>query len=272
MTERRVTDRVSDPAPTASSVPETSSGAAAQPEAAATLPPPPERSWQQSAALALAAVALVLGLAWVVARAQSPYPFYGSVVNNREPAYTFSGISGTGETWTFQPQGKITLLFFGFTHCPDICPLTLRYLGEVRSRLTPQEQARTQVLFVSVDPERDTPEKIREYVEFFGEGVGLRVPEPELGRVAKSYGVAYGKVPVAGPLQYQINHTTATYLIDESGYTRVMWDYTQLTNVDRILRDVRYVMNHPRSSAAQAASAATFPSAFPSVLSTAVIP
>lgn len=210
------------------------------------LPPPQARPWQQSALLALAAVALVLGLAWVVARAQSAHPFYGSVVNQPAPVSSFSGTSDAGEAWTFQPKGHNTLLFFGFTHCPDICPLTLRYLAEVRERMTPEERAEVQVLFVSVDPERDTPERIREYVQFFGEGVGVRVPEPELSRVAQDYGVAYGKVPVEGPLKYQINHTTATYLIDAGGYTRVKWDYTQLTDVDRILSDVRYVMNNPR--------------------------
>ncbi|GHG02199.1 hypothetical protein GCM10017783_13090 [Deinococcus piscis] len=226
----------------------------------ANMPPPPAeppsaenvaqaaaaRPWQHSALLALAAVALVLGVAWAVARSQSPYPFYGSVVNRAEPALAFSGTDGYGQPWTLQPQGRQTLLFFGFTHCPDICPLTLKYLGEMRDRMTPEERAQVQVVFVSVDPDRDSPERIREYVEYFGEGTGVHIPEPKLAQVAQAYGVAYGRVPVEGPLKYQINHTTATYLIDASGYTRVMWDYTQLPNVDRILRDVRYVMNHPR--------------------------
>ncbi|WP_261664876.1 SCO family protein [Deinococcus sp. Marseille-Q6407] len=214
---------------------------------------PAARPWQQSALLALLAVALVLGVAWAVARSQSPYPFYGSVVNSSEPAYIFSGTDGNGRPWTLQPQGKQTLLFFGFTYCPDICPLTLKYLDALRDRMTPEERQQVQVVFVSVDPDRDTPQRIREYVEYFGEGTGVRVPEPELSRVAQAYGVAYGKVPVDGPLKYQINHTTATYLIDASGYTRVMWDYTQLPDVDRILRDVRYVMNHPREPQAGAA-------------------
>ncbi|MFC6618487.1 SCO family protein [Deinococcus radiophilus] len=223
----------------------------ASPQPPATPPQEPiARPWQQSALLALIAVALVLGIAWAYARSQSAYPFYGSVVNQPGPALAFSGTDGHGQPWTFQPQGQATLLFFGFTHCPDICPLTLKYLGEMRARLTPEEREQVKVLFVSVDPERDTPERIREYVEFFGEGTGVRVPEPELSQVAQGYGVAYGKVPVDGPLEYQINHTTATYLIDASGYTRVMWDYTQLPDVDRILRDVRYVMNNPRDVSA----------------------
>ena len=207
---------------------------------------PQQRPWQQSALLALGAVALMLGAAWGVARVQSPHPFYGAAVNDPEPAATFSGMDGNGQPWTLQTKGKDTLLFFGFTHCPEICPLTLRYLGEVRKRLTPEERAQVQVVFVSVDPERDTPQRLREYVEWFGEGTGVNVPEPKLSEVARAYGVAYSKVPVEGPLQYQINHTTATYLIDASGYTRVKWDYTQLTDVDRILADLRYVMNHPR--------------------------
>ncbi|MDO4262673.1 MAG: SCO family protein [Deinococcus sp.] len=230
-----------------------------QPGEAAT----PARPWQHSALLALAAVALVLGVAWAVARSQSAYPFYGSVVNRAEPALTFAGTDGSGQPWALQPLGKQTLLFFGFTYCPDICPLTLKYLDEARERLTPEERQQVQVVFVSVDPDRDSPERIREYVEYFGEGTGVHIPEPELSRVAQAYGVAYGRVPVDGPLKYQINHTTATYLIDASGYTRVMWDYTQLPDVDRIVRDLRYVINNPREPQPGASLPAGFTPARP---------
>lgn len=206
---------------------------------------PPSRPWQQSALLAVLAVGVVLGIAWGVARSQSAYPFYGSVYTGQQPAQTFSGVDGGGDPWTFDPTGHLTLLFFGFTHCPDICPLTLKYLSELRQRMTPEERKQVEVIFVSVDPERDTPQAIHDYVSYFGEATGVRVPEPELSALAKSYGVAYGKVPVDGPLKYQINHTTATYLIDANANIRVLWDYTQLPNIDRILRDVRYVMNNP---------------------------
>ena len=100
------------------------------------------------------------------------------------------------------------------------------------------------MLFVSIDPVRDTPQRLGEYVSYFGSGTGLRMAEPALGQAARAYGVAYQKADVQGA-EYQMNHTTATYLVDEAGRIRVLWDYTQLPEVSRVLADVQYVMEHP---------------------------
>ena len=100
-------------------------------------------------------------------------------------------------------------------------------------------------MLVSVDPDRDTPARLKEYVEFFGQATGVQVPEPALSQVARGYGVAYQKVDVKGTDTYQVNHTPATYLIDASGRLRVLWDYTQLTQVDRVVRDLRHVLENP---------------------------
>ncbi|WP_243398208.1 SCO family protein [Deinococcus koreensis] len=214
-------------------------------DAAPAFPGPTARPWYASALLALAGVTLLLLSVWAFARWQSPYPFYGTASQGVR-ASGFQGVAHTGRPYAFTPGqgGRATALFFGFTHCANICPLTLSYLNKVRDRLSPEEKKQLDIVLVSVDPARDTPERLAGYVPFFGSGTGVRIPEPALGEVARAYGVAYQKVDVKGA-GYQINHTTATYLIDRAGRVRVLWDYTQLPQVERVLADVRYVLETP---------------------------
>lgn len=211
------------------------------PEAA----PPQGRPWYVSALLALVAVTLLLGGAWLFARARSPYPFYGTAYPSPPVAAAFSGTGADGQPYTFKPDGKTSAVFFGFTHCPNICPVTLAYLNQVRAKLTPAEREKFRVVLVSVDPQRDTPKLLGEYLDYFGGGDAVNIPEPRLSEVARAYGVGYRRSEVKSPQDYQVDHTTATYLIDSSGRLRALWDYTQMGEVDRVLSDVRYVMQNP---------------------------
>ncbi|GGK30551.1 hypothetical protein GCM10008955_25410 [Deinococcus malanensis] len=210
----------------------------------------PQRPWYVSALLAVCAVTLLLAGAWGFARLKSPYPFYGTAYNADTSASAFQGTDHNRRPFTFTPGqrgGKTTALFFGFTHCPNICPLSLAYLDKVRQALPAEERDRFEVIMVSVDPQRDTPERLNAYVTFFGQAQGINVPPEALKDVARAYGVSAQKADVKGEAEYQINHTTATYLIDSAGKLRVLWDYTQLPQVDRVLKDVQYVMDHPTS-------------------------
>lgn len=203
------------------------------------------RAWYVSAGMALLAVFLLLGGLWVITRIRSPFPYYGTVFDAPQAAAGVAGlgfVNGKASPSTFTPgQGKVTALFFGFTHCPDVCPTTLAYLERVRQAMTPAEQARFQTVFVSLDPDRDTPQKIGTYLDYFGRTQGLQVKEPALAAFAKSYGVSYVQAPLPGG-GYQINHTAATFLIDSGGKKRLLWDVTQLTDTARVLRDIREVM------------------------------
>ncbi|MFC4427743.1 SCO family protein [Deinococcus navajonensis] len=214
-----------------------------------TGPAPLARPWYVSALLAVCAVTLLLAGAWGFARLRSPYPFYGTAYTPAREAGAFRGTDHTGRPFAFSPgqSGKTTALFFGFTHCPNICPLSLAYLDKVRQALPPEQRREFEVVMVSVDPERDTPERLGAYVTYFGQARGVNVPPRALAGVARAYGVGYQKAEVKGADNYQINHTTATYLIDARGRLRVLWDYTQLPQVDRVLRDVQYVLEHPSS-------------------------
>ncbi|SEI69742.1 protein SCO1/2 [Deinococcus reticulitermitis] len=208
-------------------------------------PAPAGRPWYVSALLALVVVTLVLGGAWLFSRSRSAYPFFGTAYPSPPVATGFSGTGTDGRPYTFSPTGQTSAVFFGFTHCPNICPVTLSYLNKVRQALTPQEREQFQIVLVSVDPQRDTPARLREYVDWFGGGAAVNIPEPKLSEVARSYGVGYQQVEVETPEKYQINHTTATYLIDSAGRLRALWDYTQMSQVERVLADVRYVMRNP---------------------------
>ena len=209
----------------------------------ATVPAP--RPWYVSALVGLLAVALLLGGVWAYTRLKSPFPYYGTVYDAPQPAASVTGLSMVGSvvTPTTIPLGggKTTALFFGFTRCPDVCPATLAYLERARQAMTPAEQAKFRVLFVSLDPGRDTPQKIAGYLNSFGPAQGVQVKEPALATLARSYGVSYVKAPLPGG-GYQINHTSATFLIDAAGNRRLLWDYTQLIDTKRVLNDIRATM------------------------------
>jgi protein SCO1/2 len=113
-------------------------------------------------------------------------------------------------------KGKTFLVFFGFTHCPDICPTTLFEMSEIMRDLGP-EADRTAALFISVDPERDTPQAMKEYLSSFDPHVrGLTGDAAAVAAVAKAYRVYYRKVPLDGG-DYTMDHTAIVYLMDKEG-------------------------------------------------------
>ena len=113
-------------------------------------------------------------------------------------------------------KGKPFLVFFGFTRCPDICPTTLFEMSEVLNRLGPDAE-RTAVLFISVDPERDTPEKLKDYISSFHPRIfGLTGTPEAIAAVEMEYRVYAKKVPLQGG-DYTMDHTAVVYLMDKDG-------------------------------------------------------
>jgi protein SCO1 len=118
-------------------------------------------------------------------------------------------------------KGKAVVLFFGYTHCPDVCPTTMAELAQALQQLG-ADAKRVQVLFVTVDPERDTPQVLAQYVQAFNPTfVGLRPSGAQLAKVAKDFRVYYAKVPGTTPDNYTMNHTAASYVFDPSGKLRL---------------------------------------------------
>lgn len=137
-------------------------------------------------------------------------------------------------------KGKVVVLFFGFTQCPDACPTALAKLAEVSKGLG-ADAARLQVVFITVDPERDTAELLRNYVPAFHPAfTGLRGSPEQIAAVAKAYKAYYSKVAGKTPESYTIDHSTFTYLYDPEGRLRLMARH-EIT-VAQLAADVRQLM------------------------------
>lgn len=126
-------------------------------------------------------------------------------------------------------RGRMVLLFFGYTACPDICPTTLSRIGRAYSLLAKEGIPRSEVqtLFITVDPARDTPDKIRKYLTYFGvNAIGATGTVAEIEKVAKSYGAAFWREEEpASAAGYLMSHSTSIYLIDRGGKVRHIFDF-----------------------------------------------
>jgi len=115
-------------------------------------------------------------------------------------------------------SGKVVLMFFGYTSCPDICPTTLLTLAAVLNKLSDDESDEVQVLFVSVDPGRDSSEKLSDYTEYYHQDIlGLSGSKQEIDTVVKQYASAYRKIESDSAVGYLVEHSSAIYLIDKDG-------------------------------------------------------
>jgi len=118
-------------------------------------------------------------------------------------------------------KGKVLVVFFGYAQCPDVCPTTLAELQQVKSNLG-ADGARMQVVFVTVDPERDTNEVLKQYVTQFDPSfLALRGDDQATARVARSFKVFYQKVPGQDPGSYTMDHTAGIYIFDPAGELRL---------------------------------------------------
>ena len=122
-----------------------------------------------------------------------------------------------GKTITDQDlKGRPFLVFFGFTHCPEVCPTALFDISEILGKLGPDAQ-KVNALFITVDPERDTPEKLKEYLSSFNPRlIGVGGDAEALAAVAKAYRVYYKKIPLKDG-DYTMDHTAIVYLMDKNG-------------------------------------------------------
>jgi protein SCO1 len=122
-------------------------------------------------------------------------------------------------------RGKIVLVFFGYTQCPDVCPTTMSELAEVKRSLGP-DGARVIGVFVTVDPERDTPELLKAYLANFGpDFVGLRGSPEQIKEAAREFKVFYAKVPGKTETSYTVDHTAGSYVFDAQGRIRLFVRY-----------------------------------------------
>lgn len=142
-------------------------------------------------------------------------------------------------------RGKLVLLYFGYTYCPDICPTSLSATADGLRELSPDELARVAVLFISVDPRRDTPQRLQEYAAFFHPRIVGATASPDvIADIARRYGVFYAeqKVETAGD-GYVVDHTADTYIIDANG--RLVGRIAHATPAPLVAASVRKYLNQP---------------------------
>jgi len=193
-------------------------------------------------------VAVIISLLWG-ARHKAQAGYYGLRLFPPKDAYNFTLTDQDGHPFELASlRGKVVLFAFGYTHCPSFCPTTLADLAAVRRALPPRDQGRLQILFVSLDPQRDTPEALRRYVPYFDPSIiGLTGPKPDLDRTAQAYGASYeiSRKPNDDPNVYFVNHSTFTYLVNPAGQVELIYDYDKLKETDKLAADVQQVLNEP---------------------------
>ncbi len=125
-------------------------------------------------------------------------------------------------------KGKLVVLFFGYTHCPDVCPTTLADVAAALKTMPPADAERIQTLFVSVDPERDTPGMLKQFVPYFHPTfLGLHGTPDEIAAAAKEFRIHYRKHIEPGASDYLVDHTAGSYVLDRKGRLRLFQPYAQ---------------------------------------------
>lgn len=180
-------------------------------------------------ALALLSLATILLLSDLPARwfgAPAGPAFHGRDVSAEHWDTDFALTDAGGQQRSLADyRGKVVLLAFGYTHCPDVCPTTLAKFAEVR-RLLGADGARVQALFVTIDPERDTAQLLQAYVPAFDPSfVGLRGTEAQTDAITRAFHANYQIVAYQGSVL--VDHTASTYIVDPQGHARVVSPYDQ---------------------------------------------
>ena len=168
--------------------------------------------------------------------------FQNTDVTGLDYAKGFALTDHTGKPRTLADfKGKAVVVFFGYTQCPDVCPTTMAEMATVMQKLGPLAD-QVQVLFITLDPERDTQELLANYVPAFDKRfLGLRGTPEQTAKTAKEFKVFYSKVPGTDPGSYTIDHTAGSYVFDRDGRLRLFIRHGQ--GPDPIVHDLRQLLS-----------------------------
>jgi len=187
--------------------------------------------------LALAVVIVVTSLAYSL----RPYRFRGAEMMPPKPAPDFALTDAEGREFRLSDQrGRSVLLFFGYASCPDVCPTTLTEFKRVGTLLGSQAD-RVRFVFISVDPERDTPEKMLAYARAFDPAfIGLSGPEEQLAKIWRDYGVVQQKEETGSAGGYFVTHTARAFAVDPARNLRMTFPFD--ADPTDIAADLRYLL------------------------------
>ena len=194
----------------------------------------------------IAILVLAAALAACHESTESAKKFHATDISSVDWARGFELTDHTGQRRTLADfRGKVVLVFFGFTNCPDACPTAMAEMAQVVDRLGP-DGARVQGIFISVDPERDTAEVLSKYVPAFHPSfIGLRGTPEEIARTAKEFKVYYkANKPEQGAdaRHYLVDHTAAIFVLDPRGKPR-LYVSANGRSVDRMVDDVKRLLD-----------------------------
>jgi len=203
--------------------------------------------WQGAMKRRYAFLMVMVGIMALVAlgvwglRQLRPPVFHGQILQSSEPVADFALKAHTGQQVRLSDwRGRWVALYFGYTFCPDVCPTTLAQLAQARRRLG-ADAARVQVIMVTVDPERDTPERLAAYMSAFDPTfVGLTGTPAEIAAVAGPLGVYFARQEVKGAAGYLVDHTASVLLLDPEGRLRLIWPPN--TSPELMAEDLSYFL------------------------------
>ncbi len=189
--------------------------------------------------LGLALLGVVVAWYLVLPRLR-PHVFGGAVIQSNQKAPNTELDSADGPVRISDFAGKVVVVYFGYTFCPDVCPATLNKLAESVALLEDKAE-QVQVVMVSVDPARDTPELLEEYVTYFHpDFVGVTGDEATVNRVATLYGVVYQQAEGTEATGYTIDHTSTVILVDREGYLKLVLPFEG--SAEQIASDIDYFL------------------------------
>ena len=186
---------------------------------------------------------LALGLLFAIGVAtQQPVSLNGTLIEPSEPIEGFWLMSGEGPIDTRDYEGKFIILVFGFTNCPDMCPTTLSRINQAVTTLGPKADP-IQVMMVSLDPERDKPQQVWEYIESFNQSfIGLTGTEEQIQDITSRFGIHYERSQEESPSGYLIDHTTTSIVLDRRGGIVLLWSF-DLTP-DQMVEDLEFLLKY----------------------------
>ncbi|OGO36399.1 MAG: hypothetical protein A2W35_15615 [Chloroflexi bacterium RBG_16_57_11] len=188
-------------------------------------------------------VVIGLALTLVIGRylLDQNYQYHGTVIDPPARASDFNLTDQNGNPFRLSDQkGKSVLIFFGYTHCPDVCPITLSEFKQIKTLLG-EESDQVRFVFITVDPERDTVETINTFLQNFDPTfIGLTGDRGTLEPVWKAYGVYQEQQDEGSAAGYLVDHSTPTYLIDPQGLWHINYPYEMET--DKVAQDLLHLM------------------------------
>lgn len=185
------------------------------------------------------------------------YQFHGSVFREPKLAAEIVLRSASGPVRLADYRGKITLLYFGYTSCPDVCPTTLANLKLALENLAPADASQVQVIFVSVDPDRDTPERLGKYVQLFNSGfVGATGTRQEIDLMTDAFDVYYKINNSESKENYSVDHSGFVTVIDRHGYAVMSWPHGAAPY--DVSEDLQYLIEHDMPVSAQILAGPTY--------------